>query len=103
MNAAPRDCRFTITSKTRYQVDLSKTQTVESKQRSLRSRCARLKDEIAVMEVKMHIERRWTASDQGYINTLQYAAERQYRRAPAQRFFELHQMHFIQLDTAVDY
>ncbi|KZT12096.1 uncharacterized protein LAESUDRAFT_641586 [Laetiporus sulphureus 93-53] len=105
VSSIPSDYTFILpsTSTVDYYAEASCTQKLETKWR-YSEECERmLLHDVATMEVKMGITRRWQPTDREYMETVKYIVERRYHRAlehlqrlVIQRLFELHKLNLAQ-------
>ena len=107
LSSTPSDYQY---GASQYRKDASGTLKLESKIRQLKDKCERVEQEVAEIEVKMNLERRWIISDEPYQETLKYLVERKYQRALAhleklvvQRLSELHKMNLANSGTHLTY
>ncbi|TFY51052.1 hypothetical protein EVJ58_g10764 [Rhodofomes roseus] len=105
MSSLPPDYTYTAPGSEGidYGQEASRTRKLETKRRYAEDRERSLSVQLADMEVKMGIERRWDVTDREYVEMMQYIDERRFHQAlnnlqrlVVQRLFELHKLNLSQ-------
>lgn len=99
---APKDFAF-LSAESSYDLNLSDTRKTETRRKFVDQQRARVLFDVLQTEEMLHISKRWSPLDPGYIKAVKYMNQRKYQQCLEklhkliiQRLFELHKMNISQ-------